>query len=705
MSQVISNTGRQESIQQQKPLTLTQLEKLIRNPASNERNAKAKDQAIAAEIRNRGVAFQLTDFVLESFRKLGAGPVTIQAIEDLKKRSKNIETRSESSSHKIIILVADFQGPEIEKSSVTSTIIDELSEATRRYSDVEVISLNEPITAKQGRKWAGEKGKEHNASIVLWGWYEINQGQVLVNVHFQVLQGSLDFLFFSEKQTLLLPIADFLSFQIRLSKEMAYLTFFTAGFVRYQEGDLTGAAELFTKAIEESNVPQRMVNPADAYFFRSSATILQSWLALNKVPDQAFEDLQQVITLKPEDAEAYRCRCAAHTMRKEYDLALADCNKAIELEPNGADEYAARASYYIQKDDNKSAVADIETALKLARSDPDDVRIFYYRGLLSQLKEDIDGVISNYSQLISEDVNPLFLQPFLIARASAYLEKDLNDLAITDLKQAIEMTPQSPVAYWLLGSAFYNKGDLNLAISNYRRAIDLGLNEAEIYVDLGDAYKAKKDISKAIDSYSKAIIIDPEYKEAYESRVFLYTQRNDFDKVIGDYNKLISLDPNAGHNYFLRGYAYYRKGDFERALSDYGKAIELIPQNAQIHFFRGLTYEAKGELDRALDDYGLAAKFDSKYALAHFYRGELYSRKGNYDQAINEYSQAIKISPNYVDAYLSRGKAYVVKSDHKSATSDLTKVLQLTSDLQIRKKAEQILDSLGMKQSLPNRDR
>lgn len=699
LSQRTPQTQAQDSEQNTQQLTLDQIKDRIRIyvAATNQKNKEAIDKAVATEISKRGIrGFQPIPSILNDLRKLGAGPKTIQAIEDLKKRSENIGTQNEAPSHKIIILVADFQGPEIEKSSVTNTIIDELNDATRDYSDVDVIPLNEPITAKQGRKWASEKGKEHNASIILWGWYEIYQGQVLINVHFQVLQSSLELLFSSEKQTLLLPIADFLSFQIRLSKEMIYLTFFTTGFIRFLAGEFADAIDLFTNAIAESNVPQRMVNPADAYLLRSVSHFLQVMVS-GGLPDQVFEDLKQVISLKPEDTAAYRLRCSAYSLRNEIDLAMIDCKKAIELEPNEAEGYSSRANLYLQKGDINSAIADIETAIKLGQSNPDDLRMIYYRSVLFRLKGDFDSLISSLSQLIKQDAPPFVLPSFLLLRASAYLEKDLNDLAMADLKRIIEIIPQSSMAYWLLGDVFYNKKDFDLAISNYKQAIKFGLNEAEIYRDLGIAYRANKDISHAIESYSKAIIIDPGYREAYESRASLFMLNNEFDKVIEDYTKAIGLDPKSGYSYLFRGYAHYRKGELDEAFTDYRNAIELMPQNGTAYFYRGIAFEAKNELDKAIDDYGLAAKFNPKDALAHFYRGKLYSRKNNHEQAINEYTQAINIDPNYVIAYLSRGKTYVLKPDHKSAISDLTKVLQLSADPQIRKEAEQILGLLGVK--------
>ncbi|HEX7999377.1 MAG TPA: tetratricopeptide repeat protein [Pyrinomonadaceae bacterium] len=705
LSQSIPNIRRQEPQQQQKPLTLTKLERLIRNPTTNQENALAKDQAIAAEIRLNGITFKPTDFILENLRKLGAGTRTIQALIDLRKRSENLEIQNSGNIYKTTILIANFQGPEIKASNVTDTIIEELKDATRRYDNVEIVHLDEPITRAQGREWAAEKGKEYNADIFLWGWYDVlQQGQVKVSVHFQALRKHLGLIFVSEKQTLDLHLADFFKFEIRLSREMAYLTFFTLGFINLEEGNFSDSIDLFTKAINRSNVPEKMVDPAAAYFFRGGARLMQSSFGMRKVPDQVFEDLEQAAKLHHLASTVYSLKCSAYVTNNELDTALANCKKAIELAPDEPHVYSSRAGIYIEKDDLKSAIADYETAIRLAKSNPDDRTLLLYQGSLASLKGDWDGLISCFSKLIESDIPPFLHFPLILGRGAAYLKKELYELAITEVRRAIELAPQSPLPYRILGEIYFQKGDKPSAISNYKKAIELGLNDARIYHDLGKAYGYNGDVKEAIENFERAIELDPNDAEIYESRGRFYSTREEYGKAQKDYDKSIELNSKRGFSFLYRGFDYFRQEKFVEAFSDYNKAIELMPEFAEAYYFRGVAYKANKDFQRAIDDFKLAIKFDPSFAVAYHDLGFLYFLRGEVDQSIEILSQVIIINPKYVDAYLLRSTVYMVKKDNKKAIFDLTKVVQLTSDPLMRKLAERLLASLRAEQVVPKKN-
>src|SRR3989304_1287318 len=85
-------------------------------------------------------------------------------------------------SDKVIILVADFEGPDPQNYRVTETIVEQLRVATKKYNDVQVQALYQAITAQQGSEVARAEGNKRKASIVLWGWYAKTEEKVLVAV-------------------------------------------------------------------------------------------------------------------------------------------------------------------------------------------------------------------------------------------------------------------------------------------------------------------------------------------------------------------------------------------------------------------------------------------------------------------------------------------------------------------------------------------
>src|ERR1044071_540698 len=223
-------------VQKGAPLTLSQLEDLIKQPAP--------DSAIAIEIQRRRIAFPISVSELARLKRLGAGPKTIQALQArLKPEVKPpVQTlpQADASSHKVIILVANFDGPNPQEYRVTEHIIEHLDAATKKYSDIDVQPLRQTITVQQGgSEVARDIGTKRKASIVLWGYYAANREFSYILTHFEVLreQKLLNISQSTEKQTATISELRKFEIQTKLSGEMAYLALLTVGLARYESGD------------------------------------------------------------------------------------------------------------------------------------------------------------------------------------------------------------------------------------------------------------------------------------------------------------------------------------------------------------------------------------------------------------------------------------------------------------------------------------
>ena len=137
-------------------------------------------------------------------------------------------------SDKIIILIANFQGPDPDKYRVTESIITQLKEESKEYNDVQIKALNQEIREQNGSDIARKKGEEIKASIVIWGWYGKTTEKVLVTSHFEVLQKSKFLKFRHESETISVPVTELERFtlQEQLSQKMTYLIMLTIGLSR-----------------------------------------------------------------------------------------------------------------------------------------------------------------------------------------------------------------------------------------------------------------------------------------------------------------------------------------------------------------------------------------------------------------------------------------------------------------------------------------
>jgi len=83
--------------------------------------------------------------------------------------------------------------------------------------------------------------------------------------------------------------------------------------------------------------------------------------------------------------------------------------------------------------------------------------------------------------------------------------------AIAAYSKAIEINPDSGLAYSNLGNAYFLSGEFGHALFMFRKSIQLldsTENQAEVWNKIGDAYRALKDIDNAIQAYKKADDLD-----------------------------------------------------------------------------------------------------------------------------------------------------------------------------------------------------
>jgi tetratricopeptide (TPR) repeat protein len=170
------------------------------------------------------------------------------------------------------------------------------------------------------------------------------------------------------------------------------LPHFEDGIARHQSGDLKGAAESYSKAVE--------IDPkfAAALHFRGKAHaglgdfkagISDHTKAIRIEPkfpdalmdrgilmyrsgnfDGAISDFSRVIKLNKKDANAYYHRGLSYLGKNDFRRAIADFTKVIEAAPDFAEAYQHRAAAYTKLGDAERAQADHAKARTVGRVQP-----------------------------------------------------------------------------------------------------------------------------------------------------------------------------------------------------------------------------------------------------------------------------------------------------------------------------------------------
>ncbi len=264
-------------------------------------------------------------------------------------------------SKDIIVLVADFEGPDLKNYRVTKNIYDRLSNATKKYSDVRIQRLNQVVSESEIARSEGEK---HKATIVIWGDYGVTDVAVQISTRFEVMHPSKDLPELG-KQANGMPqesaIAELKSFklQTRLSQELSYLSLFTLGITRYTVADWDGAIARFSDALNQITETTSILDRSLVDFYRGTAYLQKGDY------DRALADFNQTIKLQPNFVQAYANRGLIYLTKSDNDRALADLNQTLKLQPNFVPAYNNRGLIYYTKGNYDLAIADFTQALKL----------------------------------------------------------------------------------------------------------------------------------------------------------------------------------------------------------------------------------------------------------------------------------------------------------------------------------------------------
>jgi tetratricopeptide (TPR) repeat protein len=325
---------------------------------------------------------------------------------------------------RVILLVADFDGPEPQKYRVTETVLTRLRAALEPYDDAEVKALGRVITEVEGSAVARAEGEKRTAAIVIWGWYGATAEAVPLSVHFEVLRPPeyMPGLGPEAKglvQTMAVAELESFTLQTHLSAEMAYLSLFTVGMARYAAEDWDGAIACFGDALSQTAERVPALDQSIVYFYHGLACRRKgdlNWAnadydQANDNYKQAIADYNQAIELQPAFAAAYNARGLAYYRKRDYEQAIKDCTEAIahadRLPDIRAIAYNNRGNAYVDKGNLDQAIADYDQAIQLR---PDYANAYYGRGFAYKQTGEKEKAIADFKKFLELSNDPHWQQ-------------------------------------------------------------------------------------------------------------------------------------------------------------------------------------------------------------------------------------------------------------------------------------------------------
>jgi protein O-GlcNAc transferase len=257
---------------------------------------------------------------------------------------------------------------------------------------------------------------------------------------------------------------------------------------------------------------------------------------------------QEVLSNRPEDAEAIHLMGLIARRRGSHDLAMVRMVRAISIAPSNPAFYNNLGNILRDRGELGTAAENYRKALVLK---PDSAETRYNLGLVCQVQGDLDQAVREYRSVVQ--YHPDFVEAYLsmgnvlrdqgkveeacacyraaLERRPGWMEahRDYafclrrmgrNEDAAEHYRACLQQGPDCVEAHNNLGNICVDEGRVDDAIRHYTEAIRLEPLKAETHHNLGTALILKWRVQEAVQKFQEALEINPAMAHAHSNLLF-----------------------------------------------------------------------------------------------------------------------------------------------------------------------------------------
>ncbi len=196
----------------------------------------------------------------------------------------------------------------------------------------------------------------------------------------------------------------------------------------------------------------------------------------------------------------------------------------------------------------------------------------------------------------------------------AYHEDGQLQKAQKLFKKAIEIEPESRIAYISLGSLYLTQNRLQEADRILHTALtkEEFLSPSRIYHYLGVLNRKTGKYKEAMRFSKMALHIEQNDLEPMINLGIIKEKLGEYQQADDIFTEIMTLGINSVDLYNNWGIAVYKLGQVDRSIKYFKQALEINPDHPESHYNLGLAYSAKGMSKEARDEMQLSMELQQK---------------------------------------------------------------------------------------------
>lgn len=148
---------------------------------------------------------------------------------------------------------------------------------------------------------------------------------------------------------------------------------------------------------------------------------------------------------------------------------------------------------------------------------------------------------------------------------SMLMRANLSEMAATQAQKALELTPNLPLAHFLLGEIYLLKSDIDHATAEFEQERRINPGYAPVYDRLGDVYTRVDKLQEAQEALTKAIALDTSSTGPFIQMGKVLLRRQDPVTSIMYLKHAEKMDPGNFVTHTLLSQAYHKVGQDDDA--------------------------------------------------------------------------------------------------------------------------------------------
>ena len=251
----------------------------------------------------------------------------------------------------------------------------------------------------------------------------------------------------------------------------------------------------------------------------------------------------------------------------------------------------------------------------------------------------------------------------------------------SELRAALQRTPEDAALHERLGNALLEQGDADGAANEFKEAIRLSCDDdARLHKSLGSALEEAGKIQEAVQEYEHAVRLEPEEGVWHWYLSDALMKQGDTDGAIKGYERAILLGCDDAWVHECLGNALKAKGDLGAAITEYTTAADLRPGEGQFRsdlagalVKNGDCFVKEGRWKDALAEYHRAEELEdgclclSEELEKHFSK---LANEGKFIEAISECREVLGIDPENADVRVLLGNLLARNGKYEEAFAE-----------------------------------